>query len=164
MAYARRLTKEDLERAGITDITEDGRVFRQGLEIPLNITPNGYHTLWIYDLDKDGNYIKYGHTANGHYYYRQRMIGLHRAMWAWHYGEVPEGYVVDPINNSRDSIEDYERLQMVSRLYGPQNADEICRSFIKSKFEFSRESRSLFAARRQLGDILDKAAGESLSQ
>jgi hypothetical protein len=64
----------------------------------------------------------------------------------------------------RDSIEDYERLQMVSRLYGPQNADEICRSFIKSKFEFSRESRSLFAARRQLGDILDKAAGESLSQ
>ena len=116
MAYARRLTKEDLERAGITDITEDGRVFRQGLEIPLNITPNGYHTLWIYDLDKDGNYIKYGHTANGHYYYRQRMIGLHRAMWAWHYGEVPEGMVVDHINNSRDNIEDYylSNLQLLT--------------------------------------------------
>ena len=116
MAYARRLTKEDLERAGITNITEDGRVFRQGLEIPLNITPAGYHTLWIYDTDKDGNYIKYGHTANGHYYYRQRMIGLHRAMWAWHHGEVPQGYVVDHINNSHENLEDYylSNLQLLT--------------------------------------------------
>lgn len=116
MAYARRLTREDLERSGITNITEDGRVFRQGLEIPLNVTPTGYHTLWIYDTDKDGNYIKYNFTANGHYYYRQRMIGLHRAMWAWHHGEVPQGYVVDHINNSHENLEDYylSNLQLLT--------------------------------------------------
>lgn len=116
MAYARRLTREDLERAGITNITEDGRVFRQGLEIPLNITPTGYRTLWIYDTDKDGNYIKYNFTSTGHYYYRQRMIGLHRAMWAWHHGEVPQGYVVDHINNSHENLEDYylSNLQLLT--------------------------------------------------
>lgn len=116
MAYARRLTKEELQKSGITDITADGKVFRQGLEIPLNVNPAGYHTLWIYDFDKDGNHIPYGHTANGHYYYRQRMIGLHRAMWAWHNGEVPQGYVVDHINNKHENLEDYHlsNLQLLT--------------------------------------------------
>lgn len=116
MAYARRLTREDLERAGITNITEDGKVFRQGLEIPLNITPTGYHTLWIYDLDQDGNFIKYGHDAKGHYFYKQRLIGLHRAMWAWFHGEVPSGMVVDHINNQHLNIEDYNlsNLQLLT--------------------------------------------------
>ena len=34
------------------------------------------------------------------YIYKGRVVGLHRAMWAWFNEEVPEGYVVDHINNN----------------------------------------------------------------
>lgn len=56
----------------------------------------------------------------------------------------------------RDGVEDYERLQMVARLHGVKEADDICRSFMKSKFEFSRNPRDLLAARARLGLMLER--------
>ncbi len=55
----------------------------------------------------------------------------------------------------RDSIEDYEWLQMAARLCGPQRADEVCRTFIKSKFDFSRDSIVLFSARHHLANAIE---------
>ena len=45
-----------------------------------------------------------------------RTIGLHRAMWAWFHGDVPEGMVVDHINNKHSRIEDYhlDNLQLLT--------------------------------------------------
>lgn len=130
MSYAKKLTKEDLLRDGINDI-KNGVVIRNGYEIKLQRNNHGYLCFAIYDYDADGNKIKlpkkrqFGYnTAEGPkrtkvvdtYTYKTRMVGLHRATWAWEYGEVPEGYVVDHRNNRHDRLEDYNisNLQLLT--------------------------------------------------
>lgn len=56
----------------------------------------------------------------------------------------------------RDGVEDYERLQMAARLHGAKDVDEICSSFIRSKFEFSRDPKALLSARARLGLMIDR--------
>ena len=124
--YASRLTKEMLVANGIELITEDGTVIRNGKQvIPTQNKRTGYLILYIYDLDKDGNRIKEPITRirkgckkpSNTYCYKVRTIGLHRAMWAWLYGVVEEGYVVDHKSNKHTSIEDYHisNLQLISQ-------------------------------------------------
>lgn len=123
--YASRLTKEMLEKSGIDLITEDGYVFRNGKQVMPIINKKGYLMLSLYDLDEDGNKIKKPITRTfkgckkptNTYVYKLALVGLHRAMWAWIYGEVPEGYVIDHISNKHDSIEDYHisNLQMITQ-------------------------------------------------
>lgn len=128
MAYARKLTKADLMADGITEITKEGRIFKGDKEIfPHWIISKGtgdYLAITVCERDSDGNFIKVptkrifkGRTKETDtYVYKLRTIGLHRAMWAWHYGEVPEGYVVDHINNQHGRIEDYllDNLQLLT--------------------------------------------------
>lgn len=115
--YARRLTKEDLIVGGITNVTEDGRVFRGNEELIPVINKKGYFMHTIYDLDENGNKIKImkKNSAFG-YTYKRYSIGLHRVMWAWHFGEVPEGMVVDHISNKHTKLEDYalSNLQLLT--------------------------------------------------
>ena len=115
--YARRLTKEELMENGITEVTTDGHVFKGTEEEIPNVTNGGYFVHDIYDKDENGSRIKImkKNSAFG-YVYKLRTIGLHRMMWAWHYGEVPEGMVVDHINNCHDTIEDYDlsNLQLLT--------------------------------------------------
>lgn len=74
----------------------------------------------LYELDEDGNKIKqpitrkFKGTKNyvDTYIYKIKTIGLHRAMWAWFNGEVPEGYVVDHINNRHGMLEDYQMFNL----------------------------------------------------
>ena len=124
--YASRLTKEMLVANGIELITEDGKVFKNGKQIiPFQEKKDGYLKIYIYDFDEDGNKIKIPMTRlrkwckkpGNTYTFKTRTIGLHRAMWAWLYGVVEEGYVVDHINNKHDSIEDYHisNLQLISQ-------------------------------------------------
>lgn len=123
--YATRLTKEELVNAGITEITKEGRVFRGEKEVNLSVNSQGYLTLAIYKLDKEGNKIKKPITRRmpgckrdtDTYIYELRSIGLHRAMWAWHFGVVEEGYVVDHISNRHTELEDYrlENLQVLTQ-------------------------------------------------
>lgn len=114
--YASRLTKEDLMKGGITCITEDGMVFRGEQQVNLYVNAQGYLMLSIYELDEDGNKIKYYTGKKNHYTYKARLIGLHRAMWAWFHNEVKEGYIVDHISNQHTSIEDYHlsNLQLLT--------------------------------------------------
>lgn len=116
--YAKRLTKEDLMKGGVTDITEDCRVFKNGKEIELKKNyAGGYFTFFIYELDSNGNKIKVPTpNAKNPYVYKARSIGLHRAMWAWHYGEVPAGMVIDHRNNHHSKLEDYylSNLQLLT--------------------------------------------------
>lgn len=124
--YASRLTKEMLIKSGIELITEDGTVFRNGKQvIPTRNKQNGYLMIHIYDLDEDGNKIKIPIIRKFKkckkptitYKYRIITVGLHRAMWAWLYGVVEEGYVIDHRNNKHTSIEDYNinNLQIISQ-------------------------------------------------
>jgi hypothetical protein len=115
--YARKLTREDLMIGGITNVTEDGRVFRGEEELIPVINKNGYFMHSIYELDENGNKIKImkKNSAFG-YVYKRRAIGLHRVMWAWFYNEVPDGMVVDHISNQHSELKDYEltNLQLLT--------------------------------------------------
>lgn len=123
--YASRLTKEMLIANGIELITEDGCVFKNGKQYFPTVSKQGYLILSLYDLDENGNKIKvpskkrWGNSEKIYdtYNYKAMIVGLHRAMWAWIHGEVPEGYVVDHINNKHECIEDYHlsNLQLLTQ-------------------------------------------------
>ena len=123
-AYARKLTKEMLIKSGIELITEDGTVIRHGKQVIPIQGKDGYLKLNIYDFGEDGNKIKipiirtykWRKKPSDTYKYKSMIVGLHRAMWAWIYGIVEEGYVVDHKNNKHTSIEDYHisNLQIIS--------------------------------------------------
>lgn len=124
--FASRLTKEMLVANGYELITEDGKVFKNGKQIiPFQDKKDGYLKIYIYDFDEDGNKIKIPMTRlrkwckkpGNTYNYKTRTIGLHRAMWAWIYGSVEEGKIIDHISNKHDSIEDYHisNLQLITQ-------------------------------------------------
>ena len=122
--YASRLTKEMLVANGIELITEDGVVIKNGKQVIPFKDKQGYLMLTLYELDKDGNKIKIPMTRTfrgckkptNTYIYKVMIVGLHRAMWAWFYGVVEEGCIVDHKSNKHTSIEDYHisNLQLIS--------------------------------------------------
>lgn len=106
--YARKLTKEELMKSGITLVTEDGHVFKGNEELIPKISKQGYFMHVIYDLDENGECIRVPNPKSAFgYINKTRSIGLHRLMWAWHYGEVPDGKVIDHLNNKHTHMEDY---------------------------------------------------------
>lgn len=128
--FARALTKEYLVKHGVKDITKDCKViFEDGrvLEKEEDFTKDkkGYLTFYVYDLDENGNRIKrpvkikskYTEKIYNTYIYKVRTIGLHRAMFAWFNNEVPEGLVIDHINNKHDTLYDnrLENLQLTTQ-------------------------------------------------
>ena len=97
--YNSRLTKQDLIDYGVDEITEEGYVYRNGKLVPLSRNNRGYLTFTAY---KGSDY---------------KTVTLSRAIWAWFKGEVPEGMVVDHVNNSHRHIQDYrlENLQCITQ-------------------------------------------------
>lgn len=133
MAYAKKLTKERLIQEGFTEITKEGRLFKGEQEVfphwnGKEDNPNRYLSITLYQRDSEGHLIKgkarkYKYTRKDgsigesiSWQAKQDTFGLHRVMWAWHYNEVPEGYVVDHINNKHSKIEDYhlDNLQLLT--------------------------------------------------
>ena len=124
--YASRLTKEMLVANGYESITEDGTVIRNGKQfIPTQNKRTGYLVISLYEFDEDGNKIKIPITRTfkgckkptNTYKYKTITVGLHRAMWAWLYGVVEEGCIIDHKSNKHKSIEDYHisNLQIISQ-------------------------------------------------
>ena len=104
--YARKLTRQELIEGGITDITTDGRIWKNGIEITeFPLDSSGYKKIFIYDRDENGCCIKENidKRSPGHYTYKQRSISLNRAMIAWFYGEIADGLVADHIDNNKDN-------------------------------------------------------------
>ena len=79
----------------------------------------------IYELDEEGQYIKVPikrvfkgcKKISDTYIYKQRTIYLHRAIYAWYKGEVPQGMVVDHIDNKHETPYDNrpENLQLLTQ-------------------------------------------------
>lgn len=143
--YASRLTKEMLVANGIELITEDGIVVKNGKQFIPTQNKQGYLMLNIYELDEDGNKIKIPitYSRNGckkpinTYKYKIMTVGLHRAMWAWLYGVVEEGYIVDHKNNKHTSIEDYHisNLQLISQRENTTKDRETSNVELKCKLD-----------------------------
>lgn len=125
--YARRLTREDLIKAGITYVSENGDVYKGNKKVKFSVNRNGYLVVGVYRLDENGNKIKkptkykYTHKDGTVHYtdsyaYEIESFTLQRIMWAWFKKEIPEGFVIDHKNNHHERQEDYriENLQLVS--------------------------------------------------
>ena len=143
--YASRLTKEMLVASGYELITEDGVVIKNGKQVIPTQNKQGYLMLTLYDLDKDGNKIKIPITKirkgckkpTNTYIYKVMTVGLHRAMWAWIYGAVEEGWIIDHCSNKHSSIEDYNinNLQIISQRENSIKDREASTREIKCKLD-----------------------------
>ena len=125
--YARRLTRDDLIRAGITYVSENGDVYKGDKKAKFSVNRQGYLYVGVYKLDENGNKIKrpikhkYSHKNGSIHYsdsyaYEVESLTLQRIMWAWFKKEIPEGFVVDHRSNNHDKQEDYKigNLQLIS--------------------------------------------------
>ena len=104
----RSLTKDDLIRSGIKEITpdckvifEDGRVLEKEEDFQRN--KKGYLYFLVDELGPNGLSINKYYNVIDKYY---RPIYLHRAMFAWFRGEVPENKVVDHRDNRHTTLYD----------------------------------------------------------
>ena len=80
--YANKLTKNDLLKAGIINVSADG----------LHIT---------------GIIRDFKQTPSGSGHLNCLGWGVHRIVYAWFHGEAPEGLVIDHINNNKTDLETY---------------------------------------------------------
>lgn len=118
--YASQLTKEDLQKMGVVDVDFDNLIV-YGDNGPFKIHKNkkGYLMINLYSIDIEGKRLKSSvirKNGKKSYSYKTRSIGLHRVLWAWKYGKVHTGKVIDHINNKHTNIEDYrlENLQEIT--------------------------------------------------
>ena len=87
------LSRQYLEYLGITEITEDGRVYKGDKELTASPEGSGYKLIQPYD--KEGK--------------KQRSIYTHRAVYAWFHGYIPPKMMLDHrdgnrYNNSIDNL------------------------------------------------------------
>lgn len=115
--YASKLTKEDLTKAGIKNIIFNSLDMKYHIigdndnEIKLYRNQRNYLYFNIYALEENGQHIKvpikkkskYTGFMADTYIYKMKAITLHRAVYAWYKGEVPEGFIVDHIDNKHYS-------------------------------------------------------------
>ena len=78
------LSKQYLEYLGITNITEDGRIYKGDKELQGGLDNSGYMHLCL--IDKDG---------------KQRSILTHRAVYAWHHCYIPPRIQIDHVSGDR---------------------------------------------------------------
>lgn len=96
------LTKDFLKSLGVINVTEDGRVFTSKGELNYytNTTHHKYGKDRVYKVIQlyDHDYYLYqkdtGRTPIGN-----RCIPLHRVVYAWFNGYIPQGYDIDHIDN-----------------------------------------------------------------
>lgn len=117
MGRPQELTKEKLLAYGITNITEDGRVFMGDYERKVIIQNKGSRygvyqakAIQVYDRDVYERGKKNKDKAN----HGTKNIIIARAMWAWFYNVCPGNMDVDHING--DSLDNrLENLQLLTR-------------------------------------------------
>ena len=144
--YATKLTKEDLMKYGIKDIWYDTNeakyhiISKAGNEIKPHKNKQDYLSLNLYVLDDDGSKIKIPTTRKykgakketDTYYYKLMPVTLSRCVYAWFHGEVPEGLIVDHIDNKHDTHYDnrLENLQLKTPAENLAKERPVCRTEI----------------------------------
>lgn len=115
--HNRALTKQQLIDLGVTDVTEDGRVFKNGVECKISILNNKYkHSTKIYqnavvqfvDKSKKIPFV----TKDGYksYTYGCINISVARIMFVWFVRDIEYGEQIDhkdnnPLNNTLDNLQ-----------------------------------------------------------
>lgn len=103
--YASKLTKEDLIKFGITEVSEDGLTILNKKSKPIKQylknkkKPDGYKQIMLYDPLKRQLVPKEKRTNST----GQFSLDVHRIVYVWYNGEQPEGMVVDHIDNNKQN-------------------------------------------------------------
>lgn len=130
MGRTKQLTKQNLLDLGITNVTEDGKVFKGDTELkqvkrlgPSNWRhPKPYLYVVIPDKSQKIYLENYG---NSFYTYKPVTLAVHRIVWAWFNNEAKEGLVIhhidgDNTNNNLNNLveitsEKANQIKTVSR-------------------------------------------------
>ena len=94
--YAKELTKEYLQKLGITEITKDGKhIYIGEKEAKQSMIPSGYLVFHIYDKEiRDIVYPITKSRSAG-----ELLVPVQRAVYAWYHGSTVENMVIDHIND-----------------------------------------------------------------
>ena len=121
--YAKELTKKEIMANGIIGVTKDGKIYYsdgriKDKEEDFIRNNQGYLYIYLYRMDENGNKIKISYKRNGKltYYYAMATFSIARIIWAWYNGSVPEGMIVDHIDNKHSTLYDnrLENLQLLT--------------------------------------------------
>ena len=120
--YCKGLTKQFLQDAGIIDIKQiDGKwhIYRfwyinnskikQIKELQINRATRKHK----YTKDKSYDIIMFSIRGQGHY-----TIPLSRVLYAWFKGDIPDGYVIDHVNNNQfdNNLDNLEKITIEKNL------------------------------------------------
>ena len=122
--YAKKLTKEQLINLGIYSISEDGK------EI-IYKSPTLNTTRIIKQLEHTDGYLRISFN-------RLNSMGVHRVVYAWFHGEVPEGMVVDHIDNNKKN-NNINNLQLLTPHENLCKGTKKCTKAKKCKMTKPRE-------------------------
>lgn len=122
--YAKKLTKEQLINLGIYSISEDGK------EI-IYKSPTLNTTRIIKQLEHADGYLRISFN-------RLKSMGVHRVVYAWFHGEVPEGMVVDHIDDNKKN-NNIKNLQLLTPHENLCKGTKKCTKAKKCKMNKPRE-------------------------
>ena len=140
--YAKELTKEYLQKLGITEITKDGKhIYIGEKEAKQSMIPSGYLVFHIYDKEiRDIVYPITKSRSAG-----ELLVPVQRAVYAWYHGSTVENMVIDHINDIKtdNRIENLQVLTPKENIWKNRVCDVIetkCmlkkpRSFYEEKLE-----------------------------
>lgn len=113
------LTKQDLQDIGITYVSKKGdeiyfkdKILKQHFKRGKTPTSPPRHMV-VYVYDKRFRKLE---KRNGVYFerYKTKTLYVHRVVYAWHIGPIPEGLEVDHIDNNRFN-NDVSNLQLLTK-------------------------------------------------
>ena len=115
--HNRALTKQQLIDLGVTDVTKNGKVFKNGVECKISILNNKYkHSTKIYRnavvqfIDKSKKYPIVTKDGYNSYAYGCMNISVARIMFVWFVRDIEYGEQIDhkddnPLNNTLDNLQ-----------------------------------------------------------
>jgi hypothetical protein len=107
--YAETLTKNYLLKLGITNVSTDGKIFKNEEELKQCPNNTGHLNVNLYDPIRRKAVPPAERTQST----GAVSLPVHRVVYAWFYDEVPTGLVVDHINNCKTDNR-IENLQLLT--------------------------------------------------
>ena len=96
MAYAKILTRDYLEYLGVTNVTEDGRIFKGDIELNQHFDGR-YLLVQFYDpAIRRATPPEERSNNTG-----QFTVGVHRVVYAWFNKIIPAGMIIDHKDNNK---------------------------------------------------------------
>lgn len=156
------LTKEMLENYGITEITRDGKVFKDDKELKQSL----YRRKGKYKLQQpyaqlvvsDKTQKIYCINKKGYKYwtYKAITIPVSRAVYAWYHGEIPAGYEIDHIDTNTLN-NDLSNLRLLTK------EENLTRKKVsRNQYNYWKTDEEILAERENKKYVYDRATHKAV--